>query len=52
MGSNMLEHMKCMKTLCDELNEMRDMTDKQFVCDLFTSLPLDKYEALITSLDM
>lgn len=52
-GSNMLEHINCMKTLRDQLNEMGDtITDKQLACDLLASLPLDKYEALITSLDV
>ena len=43
----------CMKTLHDQLNEMGDtITDKQLVCDLLASLPLEKYEPLITSLDV
>ena len=42
-----------MKPLHDQLNEMRDMiTDKQFSCDLLARFPLNKYEALITSLDV
>ena len=41
-----------MKTLCDQLNERREtITDKHLACFLFASLPLDKNEVLITSLD-
>ena len=47
------KHINCMKTLHDQLNEMGDtITDKQLVCDLLASLPLEKYEPLITSLDV
>ena len=53
LGSNLLEHINYMKILHDQLNKMRDtITDKQLAWDLLASFPLDKYEALITSLDM
>ena len=53
MGSKTLDHMNCMKTLHDQLNEMGNrITDKQLACYLLASLLLDSYEALITSLDM
>ena len=49
----MLEHINCMKTLRDQLNEMGDtITDKQLACDLLVNIHLDKYEALIAPLDV
>ena len=53
LGSNMLKQINCMKTLCDQLNQMGDtVTDKELACNLLASLPLDKYEAFNTSLDV
>ena len=53
LRSNMLEHINCMKTLCDQLNEMTyTITDKQLACDLLVNLRLGKYKVLTISLDM
>ena len=49
----MLEHISCMKTLCNQLNKIEDtITNKKLACNLLASLPLDKYEVLITSVDV
>ena len=52
-NTSMFNKMNLLKTLHDHLNEIGDtITNKQFVWDLLSSLPLDKYEAVITSIDV
>ena len=51
LGSNILKHINCMKTLCDQWNEMWDtITDVQLACNLLSSFLLNKYTILIISL--